>query len=72
MLEIHVKQKMLDDDEIGIMQGAMHYKRKPVSSIMTPIDKAFMLPISFPFIYNLFQIIVYNVTLTLRKTSRQN
>ena len=47
MLEIHAKQKMLDEDEIDIMQGAMHYKRKTVGSVMTPIENAYTLPISY-------------------------
>ncbi|CAK4089833.1 unnamed protein product [Aphanomyces euteiches] len=44
MLDIHVKQKKLDEDELGIMRGAMHYKQTPVSSVMTPIADVFTLP----------------------------
>ncbi|OQS05476.1 hypothetical protein THRCLA_02397 [Thraustotheca clavata] len=46
MLDIHVKQKMLDIDEINIMKGAMQYKATPVAKVMTPIKKAFTLPSS--------------------------
>ncbi|OQR90695.1 hypothetical protein ACHHYP_05317, partial [Achlya hypogyna] len=38
MLEIHVKQQMLDADETDIMKGALYFKRKPVASVMTPIE----------------------------------
>ncbi|KAF0719899.1 Aste57867_696 [Aphanomyces stellatus] len=44
MLDIHVKQEMIDDEESWIMYGALHYKGQKVSAIMTPIDKVFMLP----------------------------
>ncbi|EQC36145.1 hypothetical protein SDRG_06261 [Saprolegnia diclina VS20] len=46
MLEIHVKQKMLDADETDIMKGAMYFKRKAVASVMTPIDRVYMLPVT--------------------------
>ncbi|OQS05475.1 hypothetical protein THRCLA_02395 [Thraustotheca clavata] len=46
MLEIHVNQKMLDPDETDIMKGAMHFKRKLVSTVMTPISKAYSLPVT--------------------------
>ncbi|ETW01996.1 hypothetical protein H310_06514 [Aphanomyces invadans] len=43
MLDIHVKQEMIDDEESWIMYGALHYKSQQVSAVMTPIDKVFML-----------------------------
>jgi metal transporter CNNM len=44
ILDIHVKQDMIDDDESWIMYGALHYKSKRVDTIMTPMDKVYMLP----------------------------
>ncbi|KAF0694989.1 Aste57867_14158 [Aphanomyces stellatus] len=44
MLDIHVKQKKLDDDELEIMKGAMYFKKKSVSTVMTPVADAYMLP----------------------------
>ncbi|RHY10349.1 hypothetical protein DYB36_011019 [Aphanomyces astaci] len=44
MLEIYVKHNMLDADETDIMKGAMHFKTKPVSSVMTPIESVYTLP----------------------------
>ncbi|KAH9162578.1 hypothetical protein LEN26_000906 [Aphanomyces euteiches] len=46
MLEIHVRQNMLDSDETDIMKGAMHFKKKHVSEVMTPIEKVFTLPVT--------------------------
>ncbi|RHY23684.1 hypothetical protein DYB32_009090, partial [Aphanomyces invadans] len=44
MLEIYVKHNMLDADETDIMKGAMHYKKKTVASVMTPIENVYTLP----------------------------
>ncbi|RHY32766.1 hypothetical protein DYB32_002267, partial [Aphanomyces invadans] len=44
MLDIHVKQNMLDPDETDIMRGALHFKSKVVAAVMTPIDKVYSLP----------------------------
>ncbi|KAF0714406.1 hypothetical protein AaE_011580 [Aphanomyces astaci] len=44
MLDIHVKQNLLDADETDIMRGAMHFKAKVVASVMTPIDQVYSLP----------------------------
>ncbi|KDO23116.1 hypothetical protein SPRG_11960 [Saprolegnia parasitica CBS 223.65] len=43
MLEIHLKQKMLDVDEINIMKGALQYKATPVARVMTPIASVYTL-----------------------------
>ncbi|RHY44715.1 hypothetical protein DYB38_011318 [Aphanomyces astaci] len=43
MLDIHVKQEMIDDEESWIMYGALHYKSQQVAAVMTPIDRVFML-----------------------------
>ncbi|KAF0719898.1 hypothetical protein As57867_000694, partial [Aphanomyces stellatus] len=44
MLEIHERQNKLDSDEADIMKGAMAFKSKRVSEVMTPIGDVFALP----------------------------
>ena len=43
LLKQHVKHHALDDEEGDIMTGAIKYREKLVTSVMTPIDKAFMI-----------------------------
>lgn len=47
MIEIHEKESMISTEEGGILRGAMMYRSKMAKTIMTPLDKLFMLPISF-------------------------
>ncbi|RQM29519.1 hypothetical protein B5M09_010337 [Aphanomyces astaci] len=42
------EHNMLDADETDIMKGAMHFKTKPVSSVMTPIESVYTLPGGIP------------------------
>ncbi|RLN93976.1 hypothetical protein BBJ28_00016924, partial [Nothophytophthora sp. Chile5] len=46
MIEIHEHQQMIDQDEGGIIRGAMSFGNKTAQSIMTPADRVFMTPIS--------------------------
>ncbi|RLN58624.1 hypothetical protein BBJ29_007883 [Phytophthora kernoviae] len=46
IIDIHEKQEMIDKDEGSIIRGAMTFGNKTVRSIMTPVDKVFMAPLS--------------------------
>lgn len=46
IIDIHEKQQMIDKDEGSIIRGAMTFGNKTVRSIMTPVDKLFMAPLS--------------------------
>ena len=39
---------MIDDDEVHVMQGALAYKTKHVSEVMTPADDVFMISAETP------------------------
>ncbi|KAE9036591.1 hypothetical protein PR003_g1545 [Phytophthora rubi] len=46
IIDIHEKQQMIDKDEGSIIRGAMTFGNKTARSIMTPVDRVFMTPIS--------------------------
>jgi metal transporter CNNM len=50
MIEIHHQQQMIDIEESRILRGAMSYRSKTASDIMTPVNQVFMLPTSFSLI----------------------
>ena len=43
LIKIHLENSALDEEEEHIMTGALQYKEKKVSAVMTPINKAFMI-----------------------------
>ena len=45
LIKIHLENSALDEEEENIMTGALQYKAKIVSAVMTPINKAFMIHI---------------------------
>lgn len=46
IIDIHEKEQMIDKDESSIIRGAMTFGNKTVRSIMTPVEKVFMMPIT--------------------------
>ena len=53
LLKIHVQHDALDEDAAHVMAGALDYKDKVVTSVMTPIGNVKMLcvddvPVHFP------------------------
>ncbi len=45
LLQVHVEHNALDENQAKIMQGAMGYMDKTVSSVMTPVENIFMLDV---------------------------
>ncbi len=46
MLKVYYDRQQLEEGETQVMRGALQMKSKLVDEIMTPLDKAFMLPIT--------------------------
>ncbi|KAL7680243.1 putative gliding motility-associated protein GldE [Plasmopara halstedii] len=46
IIDIHEKEQMIDKDESSIIRGAMTFGIKTVRTIMTPVDKLFMAPMT--------------------------
>ena len=45
LLNVHVKENVIDQEEANAMAGALTYKTIPVKEVMTPMENTFMLEV---------------------------